>query len=61
MNIYIPGGFISICISIYIFYQYNRVQKAKRNERREQLNERRKELLDDLIKSKNEKNETSNK
>lgn len=41
--------------SIYLFTEYNRVQKAKRDERRDQINERRKELLDNVLKSKKEK------
>lgn len=52
MTVYVPWGFIAIFISLYLFYEYNRVQKAKRNERREELNERRRALLNDLIKSK---------
>ncbi len=52
MTIYIPWGFIAICISLYIFYEYNRVQKAKRKERRKELNERRKEFLNEVVKSK---------
>jgi biotin transporter BioY len=52
MNIYVPWGFIAIFISLYIFREYNRVKKAKRDQRREDMNERRQELLDNLFKSK---------
>ena len=49
-NIFIPVGFIAIFVSFYLFREYNRVQRAKRDERREHLNERRQELLDKVIK-----------
>jgi len=51
MNIYLPWGFIAIFISFYIFREFNRVKKAKRDERRDELNERRQELLDKVLKS----------
>ena len=52
MKIYISWGIIAIFISFYIFYEYNRVKKAKKNERRDELNNRRKELLNNILKSK---------
>ncbi len=51
MNIYVPWGFIGIFISLYIFYEYNRVKKAKRNERREERNARKQELIDNILKA----------
>ena len=52
MNLYIPWGFIAIFISFYIFREYNRVKKARQEERREEINQRRQELLDNVIKAK---------
>jgi len=52
MNIYIPVGFIAVFISFYIFREYNRVKKAKRDERRDEINQRRQELLDNLFRKK---------
>ena len=52
MTKYVPWGILAIGISFYLFYEYNRVQKAKRDERREEINERWKELLDNVLKSK---------
>ena len=45
--IFLAGG-----ISLFFFYEYNRVKKAKRDERREQIKENRQELLDKTLKSK---------
>ena len=50
VNIIVPWGRIAIFISLYIFREYNRVTKAKRENRREYLNERRQELLDNVVK-----------
>ena len=52
MNLYVPWGFIAIFISLYIFREYNRVKKARQEERREEINQRRQELLDNVIKAK---------
>lgn len=52
MSINIPWGLLAIGISLYLFYEYNRVKKAKRKERRERMNEHRQGLLDKLLKSK---------
>jgi hypothetical protein len=57
MTIYVPGIAVCAFFSLYIFYEYNRVQKAKREERREYLNERRQELLDNVIKPKKGKSD----
>jgi len=43
---------IALFISFYVFYEYNRVKKAKREYRREYMNERRQELLDKVLKKK---------
>ncbi|MBS1669208.1 MAG: hypothetical protein JST58_17680 [Bacteroidetes bacterium] len=55
IRFYIPWGFIAIFISFYIFHEYNRVKRAKRDERREYLNQRRQDILDNALKSKNKK------
>jgi hypothetical protein len=52
MTIYVPWGFICIFISLYIFYEYNRVKRAKREERREDRASRNQELLDAILKAK---------
>jgi hypothetical protein len=52
MTVYVPWGIIAIFISFYIFREYNRVHKAKRDERREYTNARRQELLDNVLKKK---------
>ena len=53
INLIIPFGLIAIFISLYLFSEFNRVKRAKRYERREQLNERRNEMVDKVIKAKN--------
>lgn len=50
VNIVVPWGLIAIFISLYLFKEHNRVRKAKRENRREYMNERRQELLDNLLK-----------
>jgi hypothetical protein len=50
LNIVVPWGLIAIFISFYLFKEYNRVRKAKRENRREYMNERRQELLDNVLK-----------
>lgn len=50
LNIVVPWGLIAIFISFYLFKEYNRVRKAKYENRREYMNERRQELLDNLLK-----------
>lgn len=52
VKVYIPIWLISIFISLYYFYENNRVRKAKREERKDMLNQRRQEILDNVIKSK---------
>ena len=46
-----PGGLIAIFIVFYVSFSYNRRVKAKRDERKERLNNQTKELLDYLNKS----------
>ena len=53
-KIIVPGAILGSLVSLYIFYEYNRVKRDRREERREYLNERRQELLDNVLK-KNEK------
>jgi tRNA G37 N-methylase TrmD len=53
MNIYIPGELIAIFISLYIFYEHKRINRLRREERREELNSRRQEFLEKLVASKN--------
>ena len=52
INILVPWGLIAIFISFYLFGEFNRVRRAKRDERREYLNDRRQEIIDNVIKSK---------
>jgi hypothetical protein len=58
-KIILPGAAVGSLASLYIFYESNRVKNAKRNERRDYLNERRQELLDNVLK-KNKKSENKN-
>jgi hypothetical protein len=46
----VPWGLIAIFISLYLFREYNRVKKAKRENRREYMNKHRQELLDNILK-----------
>jgi hypothetical protein len=50
VSIVVPWGMIAIFISLYLFREFNRIRKAKRENRREYMNERRQELLDNLLK-----------
>lgn len=52
MTIYLPGGMLAAGISLYLFYEYNRVKNAKREERRESLNSTRQQYLQRLIEAK---------
>jgi hypothetical protein len=60
VSVVVPWGLIAIFISLYLFREFNRIRKAKRENRREYLNERRQELLDNLLK-KNKKSTPDNK
>jgi ABC-type multidrug transport system fused ATPase/permease subunit len=50
ITLVVPWGLIAIFISLYLFEEYNRVNKAKRENRREYMNQRRQELLDGILK-----------
>jgi hypothetical protein len=50
INLVVPWGMIAIFISLYLFREYNRVRKAKRENRREYMNKHRQELLDNILK-----------
>ena len=52
MTIYLPGAMFAAGISLYLFYEYNRVKQAKQEERRESLNDRRQQYLQQLIEAK---------
>ncbi|MEO6133933.1 MAG: hypothetical protein ABIP35_02195 [Ginsengibacter sp.] len=52
MQMTIPGGLIAIVISLFIFYYYNKTVRAKREERRDRLKEKRQDYLDAILKSK---------
>lgn len=59
MKIFVPWGAMLIIISLWMLREYNRVRKAKREERQERLNDRRQELLDNLIRARKKKDEAS--
>ena len=59
VNIIVPWGLIAVFISLYLFNESNRVKKAKREERREYMNERRQQILDGVVK-KNKNTNTKN-
>jgi hypothetical protein len=52
MTIYLPGGMLATGISLYLFYEYNRVKNAKLELRRESLNSVRQQYLRRLIEAK---------
>jgi hypothetical protein len=45
-----PVGLFAIIVSHYLFYQYNNKARDKRNERREKLEETRKQFCDSFNK-----------
>jgi hypothetical protein len=49
INLIVPWGLIAIFISLYLFREYNRVRKAKRENRREYMNKHRQELLENIF------------
>lgn len=57
MTVYIPWGLIAIFISLYIFYEHNRRNRLRREERREELNNRRQEFLQKMLRPRNKKPE----
>jgi len=50
VHIFVPWGMVAIFISFYLFSEFNRVRRAKRENRREYMNERRQEILDNVLK-----------
>lgn|GEM_PF-3199801 len=52
MTIIVPGAMFAAGISIYLFYEFNRVKQAKQEERRESLNDKRQQYLHQLIEGK---------
>ena len=60
INILVPWGLMAVFISFYLFGEFNRVKKARREERREYMNERRQEILNKVIKEKNKNTNTKN-
>jgi hypothetical protein len=50
IKVYIPYGLIAIFISFYVFKEHNRAKKERRENRREYMNERRQEILNDIFK-----------
>ena len=55
MTIYVPWGLIAIFIAFYIFREHNRIRRLKREERSENIRERKQALIDQLTKSKAKK------
>jgi hypothetical protein len=49
MTIYVPGAMLGAGISLYLFYEYNRVKEGKLIKRRESLNDLRRQYLRQLI------------
>ena len=52
MTIYVPGAMFAAGISIYLFYEFNRVKQAKQDQRRENLNDKRQQYIHQLIEAK---------
>ena len=55
MTIILPGAMFAAGISLYYFYEFNRAKEAKLDERRESLNDRRQEFLQQTIEAKRKK------
>ena len=60
IKIWVPWGFIGIFTSFYLSHEFNRVNKAKKHNRREELNARKQELLDNVLR-KNKKTDAFDK
>jgi len=58
MTIYVPGAMFAAGISIYLFYEFSRVKEAKREQRRESLNDKRQQYLNQLIEAKKKEQKT---
>ena len=54
IKLFVPYGLIAAFISFYIFRESNRARKDKQDNRREYLNERRQEILNDIFKKNKE-------
>lgn len=52
MTFFVPGVLFGAGASLYIFYQYNRIRQAKKDDRRESLKDTRQEYLRQLIQAK---------
>lgn len=59
MTIYLPGAIFAAGISLYYFYEFHRTKEAKQIERRDSLNERRQQYLQQLIKAKKKVRDTA--
>jgi hypothetical protein len=51
-GVFVPWGLMALFISFYLFSETNRVRKARREERRDYMNEQRKKLIEDIVKKK---------
>ena len=60
INIIVPSGLMAVFITFYLFSEFNRVRRAKRDERRENMNERRQQILDNVIKGKDKNSDNKN-
>ena len=49
MTIIVPGAMFAAGISLYLFYRYDRINREKLDDRRESLNETRRQYLQHLI------------
>ena len=49
MTIYVPGVMFGAGIAIFLFYEFNRKQHARRDERRESLRDTRQQYLQQMI------------
>ena len=58
MTIYVPGAMFAAGISIYLFYEFNRVKQAKQDQRRENLNDKRQQYIRQLIEANRKEQET---
>ena len=59
MTIIVPGAMFAAGISLYLFYEFNRVKEAKQDERRESLNDKRQQYLKQLIEAKKKEHGTT--
>lgn len=59
MTIIVPGAMFAAGISLYLFFEFNRVNQAKQDERRESLNDKRQQYLHQLIEAKRKQQGTA--